>query len=107
MPTVVVVDNQVSRGAAIRKVLDANGYETSLLNNLNDAPEKAWKSFPDAIYLAEGATGSAMETGHVGTLICTTSNAIDPPRLDALLLIALQHMSVSDSEYHKGPSSLN
>ena len=104
MPTVVVIDNHESRGAQIKEMLDAHGYETFVLSDPKDASSKNWKRFPDAIFLAEGVPGSAIQSGSPGMLICEDPDAADLRRLDALLLIAMQRMSTSESGFPMGPS---
>ena len=107
MPSVVVIDGHESRGALIKEILDADGYDTFVLSSLKDAVNGDWERFPDAILLTEGVAECAVEPGSLGTLICTDSDAIDPLRLDALLLVALERMSTSESEYQIEPQSLN
>ncbi len=107
MPTVVVIDNRESRGALVKEILDANGYETCVLSGLDDVQSKDWKRFPDAILLTEGAAECAMEPGSLGTLICTDSDAFDPLHLDALLLVAMERMSISEPEYYVQPPPRN
>ena len=107
MPSIVIIDNQKSRSALVKAILDANGYETFVLSNLDDVQSEEWKRFPDAILLPEGVAECAMEPGSLGTLICTDSDTIDPLRLDALLLVAMERVSISESEYHIEPPSLN
>ncbi len=107
MPSVVVIDNHESRGALIKEILDADGYETFVLSSLKDAANGDWKRFPDAILLTEGVVEGAVEPGSLGTLICTDSDAFDPLRLDALLLVAMERMSISEPEYYIQPPPRN
>ena len=101
MRSVVVIDNQESRGALVKEILDANGYETFVLSSLDDVQNIDWQRFPDAILLTEGVAECAMEPGSLGTLICTDSDAIDPLRLDALLLVAISPDLASIFEHDK------
>ena len=104
MPTVLVIDNHESRGTLIKEVLDANGYETSVLSDSKDAPSKNWKRFPDAIFLAQAVSGSANQPKSSGKLICADPDAVDLRRLDALLLIVMQRMLTSESGSPMEPS---
>ena len=98
MSSIVVIDESESRGALVKEILEADGYDTIVLESLKEATDYDWERFPDAIFLAENETENALETG-VGTLICTDSDLIDPQRLDALILLALARSSTSDHHH--------